>query len=119
MALTGGKTTTSESVGDGGLEELGGMANPAAMGGEMLRSRPFWGRFASGIEIDKSFRGKGSGESERGRGVSGAAPTQGTTFVTTRDKKEGRDLEEPGAIFTTERAVDDDEVPVEAGALRR
>ena len=31
----------SESVGDGGLEELGGMVNPAAMGGEMSRSWPF------------------------------------------------------------------------------
>lgn len=95
----------SESVGDGGLEELGGIVNPAAMGGEMSRSWPFWGRLAAGIQMDKSCRGNDglvSGECERGRGVSGAAPTQGTTFVTTRERKESRDLEEPGGIFTTE-----------------
>ena len=122
MALTGGKTTMSESVGEGGLEELGGMVNPAAMGGELSRSWPFWKRFTSGIEMDRSFRGNDgfvSGKSERGRGVSGAAPTQGTTFVTTRERKDGRDLEGPEAIFKTEWAVNDDEVPVKAGALRR
>ena len=119
MALTGGRTTISESVGDGGLEELGGMVNPAAMGGEMLRSWPFRGVFASGMEIDRSFKGNDgfvSGESERGKGVSGAAPTQGTTFVTTRERKERGDLEGLGCIFTTEWVVN--EVPVEAGALR-
>ena len=93
----------SESVGDGGLEEVGRMANPAVMGGEMSRSRPFWG-FAFGVEIDIFFRGNDgfvSGESERGK-VSGVVPTQGTTFVTTRERKEERDLEGPGAILTTE-----------------
>ena len=93
----------SESVGDGGLEEAGRMVNPAVMGGEMSRSWPFWG-FASGVEIDMFFRGYDgleSGESERGE-MSGVVPTQGTTFVTTRERKEERDLEGPGAIFTTE-----------------
>ena len=102
MALTGGKTTISESVGDGGLEELGRMVNPAVMGGEMSRSWPFWG-VSSGVEIDRFFRGNDgfvSGESERGN-VSGVVPTQGTTFVTTRERKE-RDLEGPGIIFMTE-----------------
>ena len=105
----------SESVGDGGLEELGRMVNPAVMGGDKSRSWPFWGS-ASGVEIERFFRGNDgfvSGESERGK-VSGVVPTQGTTFVTTRERKD-LDLEERGTIFT----VDDDEVPVEAGALRR
>jgi hypothetical protein len=77
--------------------------------------------FALDMEMDRSFRGKDefvSGESERGRGVSGAAPTQGTTFVTTRDRKEGRHMERSGGTFT-EWAVGDDEPPAEAGALRR
>jgi hypothetical protein len=77
--------------------------NPAVMGGEMSRSWPFWG-FASGLEIDSFFIGNDgfvSGESERGK-VSGVVPTQGTTFVTTRERKEERDLEGPGTNFTTE-----------------
>ena len=93
----------SESIGDGGLEELGRMVNPAVMGGEMSRSWPFCG-FASELEIDMFFRGNDgfvSGESERGK-VSGVVPTQGTTFVTSRERKEERDLEGPGTIFTTE-----------------
>ena len=93
----------SESVGEGGLEELGRMVNPAVMGGEMSRSWPFWG-YASGVEIDRSFRGNdgfASGESERVK-VSGVVPTHGTTFVTTRERKEERDLEGSGTIFTTE-----------------
>ena len=93
----------SESVGDGGLEEPGRMVNPAVTGGEMSRSWPFWG-LAFGVGIDMVFRGNDgfvSGESELGE-VSGVVPTQGTTLVTTRERKEGRDLEGPGAIFTTE-----------------
>jgi hypothetical protein len=93
----------SESVGDGGLEELGRMVNPAVMGGEMSRSWPFCG-FGSGVEIDMFLRGNDgfvSWESERGK-VSEVVPTHGTTFVTTRERKEGRDLEGSGAIFATE-----------------
>ena len=61
-------TITSESVGEGGV--VVEMAKPAAKGGDMSRSG-----------LERSLRGKGE------VGVIGAE-TQGTTFVTTRERKE-------------------------------
>lgn len=79
-AETGGVTTTSESVGEGGVGER---AKPAARGGEISRSG-----------LERSLRGKGEA------GVMGA-DTQGTTFVTTRERKEdlGGGLSEEAVAF--------------------
>ncbi len=98
VALTGGGTTTSESAGEGGIEAAGVIEKPAANGGDISRSRAGRGGGAPSCLV-KSLRGvailRGS------VGVRGA-DTQGTTFVTTFERK---DREED--FMRVEDAVDD------------
>lgn len=82
VALTGGGTTTSESRGDGGVEEEGVIEKPAAKGGEISRSSG-GGEMLSGFE--RSLRGVPF--ERRSMGVTGP-DTHGTTFVTTFERKD-------------------------------
>ena len=74
----------SESVGDGGLDEFGGMVKPAASGREMSRSG------CDRSDREMSLRAKGTSATT---GDSGA-DTQGTTLVTTLARKDGLAREE-------------------------
>jgi len=98
VALSGGGTTTSESVGEGGLDTFGGMAKPAAKGGEISSSGGGW----EISDLDMSLSANGGLLSDEGaRGVFGA-DTQGTTLVTTLDRNDGLDRAGPGGGFTRE-----------------
>jgi hypothetical protein len=88
IALTGGGTTTSESAGEGGIEAAGVIEKPAANGGDISRSRAGRGDGAAPSCLVKSLRGVAI---LRGPvGVRGG-DTQGTTFVTTFERKDRED----------------------------
>lgn len=105
VVLMGGGTTMSVSRGEGGMTGLGGMEKPAAMGREESRSSTDMGGGVVGA-------GGGAWSCWRGRGCTGESGwvTQGTTRVTTLERKEGRYLARPGVGFMSVE---------EEGGLRR
>jgi len=112
VALTGGGTTTSESTGDGGLEDVGVMEKPAAKGGDISRSRGGGGLEGVNSCLERSLRAVPLLWSSMG--VTGP-DTHGTTFVTTFERKDlglTRDWEE------AELELVEDNAAAEASTLR-
>lgn len=111
-ALTGGGTTTSESAGEGGIEAAGVIEKPAANGGEVTRSRSRGGGDGRPSWPAKSFRGVAM--LRLSVGVRGE-DTQGTTLVTTFERKERE--EDFIRDWAAEDVVDDNAV-ADIGFLR-